>query len=303
MVWPKGRAASILKRFWALMIMTSSSLLGYSGGCAYARGTGRGCCLATRRSAAFDEPGQKLPRLEGALWLEKYLAKYPFYVIFHQPRTVGLLNRAVGASLHLGSRKLTYYQWNYDQYRKNARRKTRELSAAAKNSQATRRPFAGFRGSLKSGKASKGPNRAKQSRMKPSRRLVTITPPEEAARKVLHLPGKRAMTLSRKSSVENGSTGYTVRPARAVAPQRCGLGSGTTAIALLGLGRKRFRAIDLSKRCRATIWCCSRAKPLNSTSAAIRGFFANSIRWEDEKLGSLNEDAPLCRHDSRAAPA
>ncbi len=56
----------------------------------------------------LDEPTNYLD-LEGALWLESYLAKYPHTVIIIS-HDRGLLNRAVGAILHLEDRKLTLYQ-------------------------------------------------------------------------------------------------------------------------------------------------------------------------------------------------
>ena len=54
----------------------------------------------------LDEPTNYLD-LEGALWLESYLAKYPHTVLIvsHDRE---LLNRSVGAILHLENRKLTY---------------------------------------------------------------------------------------------------------------------------------------------------------------------------------------------------
>ncbi len=54
----------------------------------------------------LDEPTNYLD-LEGALWLESYLAKYPHTVIVIS-HDRGLLNRAVGSILHLEDRQLTY---------------------------------------------------------------------------------------------------------------------------------------------------------------------------------------------------
>ena len=53
----------------------------------------------------LDEPTNYLD-LEGAIWLESYLAKYPHTVIIVS-HDRGLLNRAVGSILHLEDRKLT----------------------------------------------------------------------------------------------------------------------------------------------------------------------------------------------------
>ena len=62
----------------------------------------------------LDEPTNYLD-LEGAVWLESYLARYPHTVIVIS-HDRGLLNRAVGAILHLEDRKLTLYQGNYDTF-------------------------------------------------------------------------------------------------------------------------------------------------------------------------------------------
>ncbi len=62
----------------------------------------------------LDEPTNYLD-LEGALWLENYLVKYPHTVlIISHDRE--LLNRSVGAILHLDDRKLAYYTGTYDQF-------------------------------------------------------------------------------------------------------------------------------------------------------------------------------------------
>ena len=62
----------------------------------------------------LDEPTNYLD-LEGALWLESYLARYPHTVIIVS-HDRDLLNRAVGAILHLEDRKLTLYQGSYDTF-------------------------------------------------------------------------------------------------------------------------------------------------------------------------------------------
>jgi ATP-binding cassette subfamily F protein 3 len=73
----------------------------------------------------LDEPTNYLD-LEGALWLESYLARYPHTVIIVS-HDRGLLNRAVGAILHLEDRKLTLYQGNYDTF---ARTRAARLAVA-----------------------------------------------------------------------------------------------------------------------------------------------------------------------------
>ena len=62
----------------------------------------------------LDEPTNYLD-LEGALWLESYLARYPHTVIIIS-HDRGLLNRAVGSILHLDNRKLTVWSGGYDTF-------------------------------------------------------------------------------------------------------------------------------------------------------------------------------------------
>jgi ATP-binding cassette subfamily F protein 3 len=62
----------------------------------------------------LDEPTNYLD-LEGALWLESYLARYPHTVLIIS-HDRGLLNRAVDHILHLEGRKLTLYSGGYDAF-------------------------------------------------------------------------------------------------------------------------------------------------------------------------------------------
>jgi len=62
----------------------------------------------------LDEPTNYLD-LEGTLWLEKYLATYP-YTVFMISHDRDLLNKAVNSIVHLEHRKLTFYKGNYDTF-------------------------------------------------------------------------------------------------------------------------------------------------------------------------------------------
>src|SRR5690606_34130124 len=53
--------------------------------------------------------------LEGTLWLEKYLANYP-YTVFLISHDRDLLNKAVNSIIHLEHKKLTFYKGNYDTF-------------------------------------------------------------------------------------------------------------------------------------------------------------------------------------------
>ncbi|MDP0925678.1 ABC-F family ATP-binding cassette domain-containing protein [Paracoccus onubensis] len=123
----------------------------------------------------LDEPTNYLD-LEGALWLETYLARYPHTVIIisHDRE---LLNRAVGHILHVENRKLTLYTGGYDGFAK-LRAEKRALQAAEARKQADRRAHLQSFVDRFRAKATKA--RQAQARIKMLARMVPITAPEEA---------------------------------------------------------------------------------------------------------------------------
>ncbi|MDX1782255.1 MAG: ABC-F family ATP-binding cassette domain-containing protein, partial [Thalassovita sp.] len=131
----------------------------------------------------LDEPTNYLD-LEGALWLESYLAKYPHSVIVisHDRE---LLNRAVGSILHLEGRKLTYYTGPYDQFARQRAEQRAVQAAQAKKQEARRAHLQSFVDRFKA-KASKA--KQAQSRVKMLEKMDTIRAPEDAARTVFTFP-------------------------------------------------------------------------------------------------------------------
>ena len=77
----------------------------------------------------LDEPTNYLD-LEGTLWLENYLARYPgtFLIISHDR---DLLNKAVSSIIHLENRKLTFYRGSYDSFERQLTEQ-RELDAKSR---------------------------------------------------------------------------------------------------------------------------------------------------------------------------
>lgn len=73
----------------------------------------------------LDEPTNYLD-LEGTLWLERYLATYP-YTVFMISHDRDLLNKSVNSIIHLEHRKLTFYKGNYDTF-ETTRRMQMELN-------------------------------------------------------------------------------------------------------------------------------------------------------------------------------
>ena len=150
----------------------------------------------------LDEPTNYLD-LEGALWLEAYLAKYPHTVLIvsHDRE---LLNRAVGGILHLEDKDLTYYTGNYDTFVKQRAEKRALLTAAAKKQDLQRAHLQSFVDRFKA-KASKA--KQAQSRVKMLEKMETIRAPEDAARTVFTFPSPEELSPP-IIALENGSTGY-----------------------------------------------------------------------------------------------
>jgi len=131
----------------------------------------------------LDEPTNYLD-LEGALWLEAYLVKYPHTVLIvsHDRE---LLNRSVGGILHLEDKGLIYYTGTYDMFAKQRAEKRALLSAAAKKQDAKREHLQAFVDRFKA-KASKA--KQAQSRVKALEKMETIRAPEDVARTVFTFP-------------------------------------------------------------------------------------------------------------------
>jgi len=131
----------------------------------------------------LDEPTNYLD-LEGALWLENYLTRYPHTVLIvsHDRE---LLNRSVGGILHLEDKNLIYYTGPYDSFAKQRAAKRAVQAAAAKKQDAQRAHLQAFVDRFKA-KASKA--KQAQSRVKMLEKMETIRAPEDAARTVFTFP-------------------------------------------------------------------------------------------------------------------
>lgn len=131
----------------------------------------------------LDEPTNYLD-LEGAVWLESYLAKYPHTVLIIS-HDRGLLNRAVGGILHLENLGLTYYQGSYDQFARQRAEQRAVQAAQAKKQDLRRAHLQSFVDRFKA-KASKA--KQAQSRVKMLEKMTPISAPEEMARRVFSFP-------------------------------------------------------------------------------------------------------------------
>ena len=178
----EGRAASILK---GLGFDTEAQLRpcsDFSGGWRM-RVALAGVLFAQPDYLLLDEPTNYLD-LEGALWLENYLQKYPHTVLIIS-HDRGLLNRAVQGILHLDNKKLTYWSGSYDQFARQFAERRAVLQAEAKKQDARRAHLQSFVDRFKA-KASKAVQA--QSRVKMLEKMETITAPEDAKKVVFTFP-------------------------------------------------------------------------------------------------------------------
>ncbi|QMU59786.1 MAG: ATP-binding cassette domain-containing protein [Boseongicola sp.] len=178
----EGRASSILKGLGFTTEEQAMPCSAFSGGWRM-RVALAGVLFSAPDVLLLDEPTNYLD-LEGALWLESYLAKYPHTVVVIS-HDRGLLNRAVGSILHLEDRKLTLYQGNYDTFAATRTARLAAAEAVAKKQEARRAHLQSFvdRFRYKASKAVQA-----QSRLKMIAKMQPITTPQEAALKRFSFP-------------------------------------------------------------------------------------------------------------------
>ncbi len=178
----EGRASAILKGLGFDEKAQQRPCSDFSGGWRM-RVALAGVLFAQPDYLLLDEPTNYLD-LEGALWLENYLTKYPHTVLIIS-HDRGLLNRAVTGILHLDNKKLTYWSGPYDQFARQVAERRAVLQAEAKKQEARRAHLQSFVDRFKA-KASKAVQA--QSRVKMLEKMTTITAPEDAKKVVFTFP-------------------------------------------------------------------------------------------------------------------
>ncbi|WP_120635224.1 ABC-F family ATP-binding cassette domain-containing protein [Ruegeria sp. EL01] len=150
----------------------------------------------------LDEPTNYLD-LEGALWLESYLAKYPHTVIIIS-HDRGLLNRAVGSILHLEDRKLTYYAVPYDKF---AERRAERLAQAESENVKSKARIAHLQSFVDRFRYKASKAVQAQSRLKMIERIQLVATPQEAALRAFSFPEPEELSPP-IIQLEGGVTGY-----------------------------------------------------------------------------------------------
>ncbi|SCW28920.1 ATP-binding cassette, subfamily F, member 3 [Rhizobium mongolense subsp. loessense] len=151
----------------------------------------------------LDEPTNYLD-LEGTLWLEDYVRRYPHTVIIIS-HDRDLLNNAVNSIIHLDQKKLTFYRGGYDQFeRQKAEADELQTKAKAKN-EAARKHLQSFIDRFKA-KASKA--RQAQSRVKALERMGTVAAVIENHVQPITFPEPEKQPASPIVAIQSGAVGY-----------------------------------------------------------------------------------------------
>ena len=155
----------------------------------------------------LDEPTNYLD-LEGALWLEARLKKYPHtaIIISHDRE---LLNNSVDAILHVREGKLDYYTGGYDDFEKARAEKQRLAAAGRVKQEAERAHLQAFVDRFRA-KASKAAQA--QSRMKRLAKLEPISMTIEERVAPFTLPSPKRPLAPPLVRLEDASVGYDGHP-------------------------------------------------------------------------------------------
>jgi ATP-binding cassette subfamily F protein 3 len=152
----------------------------------------------------LDEPTNYLD-LEGTMWLESYLAKYPHTVLLIS-HDRDLLNACVTSIVHLDQQKLTLWRGGYDQFERQFAEQ-RELMGKLKGKQdAQRKHMESFVERFRA-KASKA--RQAQSRLKALAKLPPVMVMDETSARPFRFSEAEKKVASPAISMRGVAVGYT----------------------------------------------------------------------------------------------
>ena len=278
----EARAATILKGLGFSEAEQAMPCSAFSGGWRM-RVALAGVLFAAPDLLLLDEPTNYLD-LEGALWLESYLARYPHTVITIS-HDRGLLNRSVGAILHLEDRKLTLYTGTYDTFAETRAARLAVAEAEAKKQESRRAHLQSFvdRFRYKASKAVQA-----QSRLKMIAKMTPITSPQEAALRKFTFPEPEELSPP-IINMESASVGYDGTPVLSKLTLRIDQDDRIALLGKNGEGKSTLSKLLASK-----------LEPLGGRVTRARklriGYFAQ------HQLDELNADETPLEHIRRERP-
>ncbi|MCO5157061.1 MAG: ABC-F family ATP-binding cassette domain-containing protein [Aquamicrobium sp.] len=151
----------------------------------------------------LDEPTNYLD-LEGTLWLEDYVRRYPHTVIIIS-HDRDLLNTAVNAIVHLDQQKLTFWRGGYDQFERQRAEQLEHQEKARVKQEAQRKHMESFVERFRA-KASKA--RQAQSRLKALEKLKPISAVIEDSVRPFSFPEPAKTVASPIITMQAGAVGY-----------------------------------------------------------------------------------------------
>jgi len=151
----------------------------------------------------LDEPTNYLD-LEGTLWLETYVARYPHQVVLIS-HDRDLLNKAVDSIAHLDRGKLTFYRGGYDSFDRQRREKMVLQQKAREKQDEQRKHLQAFVDRFRA-KATKA--RQAQSRLKMLEKMEPIAALTEESSFPIHFPDPEGRLAPPILKLENVATGY-----------------------------------------------------------------------------------------------
>lgn len=151
----------------------------------------------------LDEPTNYLD-LEGTLWLENYVARYPHQVLLIS-HDRDLLNKAVSSIVHLEHGKLSFYSGGYDSFDRQRREAMILAEKAREKQDVQRKHMQAFVDRFRY-KASKA--RQAQSRLKMLERMQPIAALTSESSKPIHFPDPETMLAPPIVKLDDVETGY-----------------------------------------------------------------------------------------------
>ncbi|MET0596437.1 MAG: ABC-F family ATP-binding cassette domain-containing protein [Mesorhizobium sp.] len=151
----------------------------------------------------LDEPTNYLD-LEGTLWLENYVARYPHTVLIIS-HDRDLLNRAVTSIVHLDQQKLTFWRGGYDQFERQLEESQTLQEKSRAKQEAARKHMEAFVERFRA-KASKA--RQAQSRLKALEKMKPIAAIMQDSVKPFNFPEPARTVASPIVAMSGVATGY-----------------------------------------------------------------------------------------------